>query len=387
MPCRCHRTRLLAVCALLAGVPGSADPARAAAQIPGCRLDGSKTTIVEATLKRAVAAYAAMGKPLPIASILINPASPSTDPKTLDVYVVTDAPKDATDAQGCSARAPREMDALDALSVRGGCVVTAVERMEMRCSSGAVSVFAKAGRAQERESIALLYVLSHELAHLQQRRLGEYAGRIETIDLAGAPADKLEALRSACDPVSVKVEEEADAMSFDILVKLIGGSPYRETVLSERGSVYSNIDQLALAGNDWQKKSLPREFVSQPKLHKAFNPQTLPAPEKDIEANARSFVCSVLTGKKGAIAYPGRAITHPPMEKRLQRMAEKLKPVADALPKQPGDPNFTPIAVLQGDLGPILTYIYRETGVYLSALQSRICTRVNGPQPGAGCPK
>jgi hypothetical protein len=73
------------------------------------------------------------------------------------------------------------------------------------------------------------------------------------------------------------------------------------------------------------------------------------------------------------------------MEQRLQRMAEKLQPVAESLPTKPGDPNFKPVAVLQGDLGRILTAIYRGTGVYMKSLQSKICTRVNGPQPEAGC--
>jgi hypothetical protein len=368
------------------GIFAGSTPAGAAAKFPACRLDGSKNAIIEATLKRAVAAYSAMGKALPIGSLVMNPASPSTDPKALDVYVVADAAKDGTDANGCATRVPGENDAVDSFSVLGGCVVTAVDRPEMRCSASAVQVFAKAGRSQERESIALLYVLSHELGHLMQKRLGEYAGRVERIDLGATPAVKFDALREACDPVSLRIEEEADAMSFEVLVKLVGGSPYREPVLSERGSVYSNIDQLALAANGWQLLNARRDFMSQPKVHSSFEPTTFPTPDQEIEKNAKTFVCAVLKGKRGTISYPGRSISHPPMEQRLQRMAEKLQPVAESLPSKPGDPDFKPIAVLQGDLGRILTAIYRGTGVYMKSLQSKICTRVNGPRPDAGCP-
>jgi hypothetical protein len=372
---------LLVVLAVLAG----AGQASATPKFPACRLDGSNNAIIEATLKRATATYAAIGKELPVNTVAMNPTSPSAGPKTLDVYVVLDAAKDGIDAGGCALRTPGENDPVDAMSVLGGCVVTAVDHAEMRCSSSAVEIFAKAGRSQARESIALLYVLSHELGHLLQKRLGEYAGRVERIDLGAAPAAKLDSLRDACDPISVKVEEEADAMSFDVLVKLVSGLPYREPILSERGSVYANIDQLALASNGWQLLNARRDFVSQPKVHPSFEPQNFPTPDKEIEKNARTFVCAVLKGKKGTISYPGRSISHPPMEQRLQRMAERLQLVADKLPTKPGDPNFKPVAILQGDLGKILTFMYRETGVYMKSLQSKICTRVNGPQPDAGC--
>ncbi|KRR25251.1 hypothetical protein CQ14_09545 [Bradyrhizobium lablabi] len=375
----------VSLCLLALGALASAQDASSAPKIPSCRLDSSKNAILQATLKRAIGAYAAMGKQLPVSKVAINPVSPSADPQTLDVYVVLDAPKGATDAGGCATRTPGEADAVDPLSVLGGCVVAAVDRPEMRCSSSAVQVFAKAGRSEERESIALLYVVAHELGHLKQRRLGEYAGRVEQIDLGTAPSARIDALREACDPVSLKVEEETDAMSFDVLVKLVGEAPYREPILSERGSVYSNIDQLALASNGWQLLNARRDFVSKPKVHPSFEPQNFPTPDKEIEKNAKTFVCAALKGKKGTIYYPGRSISHPPMEQRLQRMAEKLKPVAEGLPTKPGDPNFKPVAILQGDLGPILTFIYRETGVYMKSLQNKICTRLNGPRPDAGC--
>jgi hypothetical protein len=380
----CHLL-IITLAWFLTDTAGAQSPA-ATPKIPGCRLDSSNNKFIQPTMERAIDAYAVIGKPLAITSIAINPPAPSTDGKTLDVYVVIDAAKGGTDPSGCATRVPRDTDPIDPISVRGGCVITSVEHMELRCSSSAVSIFAKAGRKEPRESLALLYVLSHELGHLHQKRLGEYAGRAERIDIGQPPAAKLEILRASCDPVSTKMEEEADASSFEILVKLVGAPPYRDPILSERGSVYSNIDQLALAADGWQKLNARRDFISPQPLHKAFEPTEFPTPVAQIEKNARAFVCDVLKGKRGQVSYPGRSISHPPMEQRLRRMAEQLKPVADKLPAKAGDPNFAPVAVLYGDLGPVLTFIYRETGVYMETLQDRICTRVNGPRPEAGCP-
>jgi hypothetical protein len=58
--------------------------------------------------------------------------------------------------------------------------------------------------------------------------------------------------------------------------------------------------------------------------------------DKATEKNTNQFVCYVLTKRKSVIANPGRSISHPPMEPRLQRMAEQLRPVAESLPTTPG---------------------------------------------------
>ena len=129
-------------------------------------------------------------------------------------------------------------DPLDAISVRGGCVGIAIDRPEIRCSSDAVKLFGDVGQRTGIANPALLYVIGHELAHLYQRRVGEYGGRAEVIDLQSAPAAKLKILRDACDPVAVKRESDADAISLEVLARLLPQSPYRETVFSERGSLY-----------------------------------------------------------------------------------------------------------------------------------------------------
>jgi hypothetical protein len=359
-------------------------PAHAADRIPACRTDDSSKILLAETLERAIGAYQGIGKGLAVQTVVVNPAAPASA-TTLTAYIIRDAAQGKVTSDGCISSPLAKGDALDELSVRGGCVVSAIGRLEIRCSSEALKLFGNVGQRSGVANPSLLYVLGHELAHIYQRRLGEYAGRVEAINLQLEPEAKLKLLREACDPVSVKREAEADAMSLEVLAQLLARPPYRETVFSERGSLYWNIDQLALASDAWQRVAQEREFISQPQLHPAFVPTEFPTPGKVVETNAQQFVCQVMTKRRRSVLYPGKSVTHPPLEQRLRHIAEALRPVAERLPASGEQEEFKPVARLQEGLSPIFTHIYRETGVYLEAVQSRICTIVNAPDPVAKC--
>ena len=368
-------------------------PAEAASPVPACRIETDRALAdqVRGAIERAFAAYRAIGIALPVTAVSVNGApagSPTSErARTLAVQIVRDAARDKVDRQGCSSTSGQlsRGEALDAVSIRGVCVAVAVEAPEVRCSAANLALFARVGQRTERANPALLYVLAHELAHLHQRRVGEYTGRTETIDLAGPVPRKIEALRSACEPGSTKIEEEADALAVRVLSELLTKPPYRETVFSEQGSLYWNIDQMVLAINAWQQASLESEAVSQPRLHAAFVPTEFPSPKAVIERNAKSFVCDVIGKRQGQLQYPGKSLTHPPLEQRLRRVAEALQPIAERLPRTGAQQEFAPVARLQQDLGPIFTHIWRETGVYLEAVQDRICSLANAPSPASAC--
>lgn len=383
---RWTKARALLLLTVFLAVGAAANRTAASEQIPLCRLDNTLATAVSATLGRAIAAFVEMGKHLPVETVDVNSTVPAIRPKVLRIYIVTDAAVGKTDSHGCATATPKDSDKLDQLSVRGGCIVVALELAEIRCSAGAVKLFATTGRNNAGESAALLYLLSHELAHIQQNRIGEYVGRTEQITLANPVAIKLQKLRDACDPVFLTTEENADTLAFEILAKLLIAPPFREATLTERGSVYFNIDQLALVSNEWQNSKAIQELASRPSLHPVFEPQLLPTPAKTIHRNANIFVCAVLKKQTGSIAYPGKSISHPPIEQRLRRIAEKLKPLAVSLPASGGNTDYAPIVSLQQDLGAIFTYMYRETGVYLEALQSDVCSIANSANPISGCP-
>ena len=132
------------------------------------------------------------------------------------------------------------------------------------------------------------------------------------VDLKQDRASKLKALQDACDPESTRRESEADALALEAMVHALSKPPYREPALSERGSLYWNIDKLALVTAAWQQNSLEREFMSRPAVHRAFQPNEFPTPPRKIEAKAKRFVCDMLGKSKGHISYPAsRSRTHP----------------------------------------------------------------------------
>src|SRR5262249_37818201 len=157
---------------------------------------------VARTVDAAMRSYVEMGKPKLFDQIAVNPAEPVNDRRALSIRVIIDAAEDGVTAHGCAKGPVRKGDVLDALSVRGGCVVIATDRMEIRCSAEAVRIFGEIRQRPGRAHPALLYVLAHELGHLLQRRPGEYAARVERVDLNASRTTKLEMLRTSCDPAS-----------------------------------------------------------------------------------------------------------------------------------------------------------------------------------------
>ena len=359
----------------------------ASAQIPpNCRLDEEGGKAAATTLRLAMKAYDPLGKPLPFDEVIANPKVAPTTTKSLAIYVIEDATTNTIGKDGCLLKKPAIVkgEELDPISVRGGCVASA-GKMEVRCSSEAVQMFGKQGERPGMENPALLYVLAHEMGHILQRRPGEYAGRVELIDLKQSQAAKLEILRESCEPGQTKAEEDADQLAVQVLAKLLPEPPYREPLFSAQGSVLWGVDQLNLAANTWRKASLEREFISQPDPHKSFVPIEFPTPEPVVQANAKKFVCEVLTRKSGVIKYPGRSTSHPPLELRMQRVAEALRPLAAELPKTGMQQEYRAVAILQEQLSDVFTFMYRETGIYLEAVQGSICSRVNSDKPTEGC--
>jgi hypothetical protein len=214
-----------------------AGSAVAAGPVPTCRLDESMAEEVRETVERATATYQALGKPLPFSRIEVNPKTAAVSDATLTVWLVRDASKGAVDEAGCSNRPAAMGEELDGLSVRGGCFVAAVGTPEISCSADAVKLFADRGSGGLRPNPALLYVLAHELAHVLQKRAGEYSARAVTLTVSQDQAARLQMLRGNCDPVSTRREEAADELAFSVLSTVLLAAPYKEPTLSERGSL------------------------------------------------------------------------------------------------------------------------------------------------------
>jgi hypothetical protein len=355
-------------------------------EVPACRLDHQSDKVVKTTVERALASYKASGKDIGLDQVAVNPvAGAPTDSRSLTVYVITNAAEDGIDAKRCATKKFNKGEALDSLSVTGACSVVSIDRRTIVCSADAVKIFAFAGEGAERASPALLYVLSHEIGHIYQKKMARYSGHVINIALASDAGVKLEQLRSRCTPTDTELEAQADEYSLDVLRRSLAHAPYREHVFSEQGSLFWNIDLLALAADKWAVASIEQEFMGKAKLHKSFEPTEFPTSAHKIKLAARKLVCEVITSKKGAILVPQVSTSHPSAEQRLRRIAEVLKPVARALPKNGGSQEFKPVVRIQQDLSPIFTQIYRETGVYMEALEGEICTLVNAPEPRSAC--
>ena len=379
-----HYPLAASIITIIASLPISAfaDPAP-----PKCRLVNEGADTVQVALRLALDAYAAIGHALPIDEVSVNRTSDPGSKSPLTVYLLADASIGSVNKSGCVNGSPSLVkgEELDALSVRGGCIAVSGEAAEIRCSSQAIQVFGLVGNRPEKKNPALLYVLAHELAHIQQRRAGEYAGRVEPIHLKAPQASKLAILQESCEPGLTQTEEDADRFAVEVVARLLTVPPYREPMFSPFGSVLWGADQINLAANTWRTIALEREFMSQPKPHASFVPTEFPTPQVTVEQNAKRFVCDVLTRHNGTVQYPGNATSHPPLEERMQRVAESLRLLAQDLPKTGAQQSYQPAAVLQEQLSDIFTFMYRENGVYLSAVQSAICTRVNSDNPVSDC--
>lgn len=349
--------------------------------VPPCRLDQGAVEVVQQTLGRATKTYRELGKALPFDRVVVNPQSQQREGRTLHVLVVSEAAKDGVDNKGCPRREVAKDDQLDPLSVSGGCFVSGDDPLELRCSARAVKLFSEAGNKPGRANPALLYVLAHELGHVHQREVGEYEGRAERVALGSTRADKLKALKNSCSPASTTKEAKADELALTVLERLLPLAPYAEPIFTPRGSVLWNVDQIVLAANEWQRLSFEQEFISRPPVHKSFVPIEFPTPTSTVNANAHQFVCDVLTGTRGYVYHPLQSTSHPPLDQRMRRVAEVIKPVADRLPNEAGKAVFEPVARLQSQLSPIFTHIYRETGVFMEAVHNAVCTIVNDPNP------
>jgi hypothetical protein len=371
-------------CAFI-GIASSVLSTCASATVPTCRLDDTHTALIRTTLQRSIDLYAAEGIALAVDGFSINAPKQKPTPRHLRVYVVTDAGEQRVDAKDCLKAAIQEGEPLDALSVRGGCVVRGDNALELHCSAQAVSIFSARGRRTDRENPSLLYVLSHELAHVHQRRAGEYSGRTEYLALDAQPAEKLRTLQQYCAPAMTTKEREADAYALRILRRVLTASPYREAILSERGSLMWNVDLLSMTADQWERASIGDEAQNQPKVHPAFVPKELPTSSHRIKSRAARFVCDVMTTSTGSVVYPSRSSTHPSADERLRAIAEKIKDDAALLPETGGSRDFAPIATLQQDLSAAFLHMYRERGIYMHSIEDEICTLVNSPEPIAPC--
>jgi len=328
-----------------------------------CRLSGVNEPEVEREARRVLAAYARLDRHLLFTTVIVNREAARDD--TLSIEII--APPSST--------CPASVD--DMGEVDGLCVAGADGRPVIRCSAPSIAALITKSEAAP----ALFYVLAHEIGHLFRRDEGSFLSDVTSVPLRGARSDRLQALKTACghDP-QLREEEAADRLTLDALIAVLPTAPLRQPLLSARGSLYWNVDEILLAANRIQKLAAKRPG----KLHPQFDLDRVPLPgtPRCLDWAAERFVCDALSSRT-PVRYPLRASTHPAPEQRLRRIAERVTELVATVSDDGSGLEYKrrvgveAASELQQNVGAILQKLIEEEGEYLEQLHSRVCSIVN----------
>jgi len=180
---------------------------------------------------------------------------------------------------------------------------------------------------QPRESIAALYVLSHELGSSLAEASCEYAGRVGKDRHSKAPAAKLD----ACDRVRSdfdEIEGEPTRLSFEILdtASRLEGSTYRDAVLPSWLESFRTSINWRLQTGRGEEAQRGTRLISQPSSYQGVEPTEFQRPlrPEHRKGTQRHFMRRP-EGQEGSIFYRGTIDFPQAMEQRLQHSAERIK--------------------------------------------------------------
>ncbi|HEY0140820.1 MAG TPA: hypothetical protein VGF48_07985 [Thermoanaerobaculia bacterium] len=329
----------------------------ASAQTPACRFDDSLAAEVRN------AATLVLGEP-----IAVNAQEASG---TIRIEIVRDA--------ACGKKTP------DQWTVAGGVCLANPETRTVRCSANALSALTTLDRRAKRASPALLYVIAHELAHLEQKKAGAFTGSMAMIALASSEEAKWRALRRVCEepPAGRELEEAADQAALKVLQRAADRKEYRDPLLSPRAAVYTITDRLRLAAHElaqFEGPSMPRPAA----LEETFEP----TPES-VARTARLLLCEIRNGKKGVLALPNVPGSHPDEPTRLFAIATVLRERARELPSKndlpPELPDLQPVSDVVSSLGDITAVMHRQEKELYEQLWPHLCETWLNPQRWPDC--
>lgn len=281
----------------------------------------------------------------------------------------------------------------DAISVRGGCIADDQPPATIRCSAGALKMLlSHEAAAAKAPTLGILFVLSHELAHLAAHESSTFDGDDHVLDLSLSKEQKLKMIRRECERGESlrKRERDADTRALAIAKTHIdeistrwpkqGSVPW---LVSQAGHFSTN---LARWNNDWHEGpevTTPAVFLlrgpdggmvvidSEASSHidDPIPPSGKTAAE--VHAAAARFLCDLTTATGGhwdVLIQSGT--THGTLAGRLIDILSQLRPATIA---------DDPVSQLEGKLAKMSEFVVRRHGVYLSELEGEICTMVDAP--------
>ena len=278
----------------------------------------------------------------------------------------------------------------DLRSVRGVCIANAIEPVSIRCSAGALKMLLSREAARKNApTIAMVFVLSHELAHLAAKTNSTYDAADYVVDRSWPREDKITRIQDQCRTGESLRQRERDADTLGIQV-VKERLPEIARKWPEQGTNAWLITQavhqstnLARWGNDWRDGptvETPQVFLhdSIQELQASAIPEvsgaTVPSGRtpQEVELSARRFLCELgetRAGRWDVLIQSGS--THGTLIERVATLAEALRPLqVDAK----GSTGGTDALV-----GGIDDLLMGRQKTYLRELEGAICTLVSQP--------
>jgi hypothetical protein len=278
----------------------------------------------------------------------------------------------------------------DDWSVTGGVCRATPSALSVRCSADALAALTALDRRAERASPSLLYVVAHELAHLDQKDEGRFEGDAVLLDLAASEQAKARALRRICGPASTQLplEEAADRAALRVLERAADLDRYRDPLLSPRAAVYTIADRLRLAANElraWEAES-SSAITARPA---ALTEQSFEPDAENVAQTARRLLCEIRRGTKGVLVLPNVPGSHPDAPTRLGAISELLRTKAKELPADrtlPQElPDLGPVEALIGPMGDVAAMYEQKEKAFYAALWPHLCETWLNPQEWPDC--
>jgi hypothetical protein len=279
----------------------------------------------------------------------------------------------------------------DKLSVKGSCVTNATAPMSIRCSAGALKMLLSREAAKERApTVGILFVLSHELAHLSKKVSSSYDVSDYTVDRAWPREDKFAVLRSQCRLGNTLRGQEQSADELAVMVarqhvkEISDRWPKQGTppwLVTQAGHFSTNLVRW---NNDWHDGELadvPNVFRPRSGVQ-VLNDQDMDYLDKDevpsgfsdveIRLRTKMFLCDLVQKQQGKwMILIQSGTTH-------GTMVERLAEVIGSLRKGAGKPDDG-LSAMEGLSGKIQDLAMRRHRAYLREIEAGICDLIDQP--------
>jgi len=298
-----------------------------------------------------------------------------------------------TNLQACVHRDRLEflklLGARDKISVKGGCVASAIAPMSIHCSAGALKMLLSREAATEKApTLGILFMLSHELGHLIKSVSSTYDFNDYTVDRTWSKEDKFAVLRRQCTLGNSlrRQEEEADNLAILVAGKYIeeisnrwpqqGSAPW---LVTQTGHFSTNLVRW---NNDWQEGEVidvPDVFKVKSKLQ-ILDDKDLAYLDKDVvpsgysktevRINTKIFLCDLAQKRQGKwFILIQSGTTHGTMVERISevigRLRTKLKSHND------------PVSKVESLTGKVSDLVLRRHRAYLREIEEQMCDLID----------